>query len=788
MKRWILFAVLVLGLTVLTSGVEPREGAEAYIKDVHSAIAKYAMQLWPPGQILEIRQYAADINAGARHEDDLDHVWDYYGTNGECVTITHFWDPDNGPGDIMHAGLCNGENAAWKAQILWGMALGEYHSGDKPQAYEYLGHIVHLLGDMSVPTHAHDDQHANPDTFDDEYMNMGGSCDPPVDPGNECLTEDEKNGLIAAGPVEIPDGPLLPLYWLFYTQAQIAGFYASDGTDGNADDPYDPDLVNFSALEYVEGCGDSSVVEGDWEHGLCAECMQVIRRNSYFHSIRAVAALYKLFDEQSKQQAELTLVIDSVQDLQGHGEDPDYFVRVEIGDMWFRNEGTREQDVCEGCTVNPGWAFARNVGLSGTAEVKIELWDDDGGNDDHSDIYNDPDGEERSLWLTVDLVGCMGGVDGAVSGDLAGACGAQLTSAGDDDDRSQIWFRILAPNAPPTADAGPDQTVDEGDLVTLNGSFTDPNVGDTHTFLWHLESSTNGQAVPDATTQSLSFSPVDNGVYTFSFTVTDSHDASGTDTVVVTALNVPPVASIDSLTDEYDEGPGHPTPVALRALDVVLEGSFTDDGIADTHTASLDWGDGEVYTQTDFDSFSDSLGGFIGMVAATHAYLETGTLDITFTVTDDDTGEGAATVQIEVIDAATAGKMAIDDLRNLAQSGPPFWRARGAIGNAVGKLEVAVKLLEWGKPYGGLTLISYALDDLAVAESRDLTLDLSPYKEALAGMAKSEAYVAIAQAGDGPGMAEAEQLANEGDALLAAGNYRKAVDTYRLVIAKCWRL
>jgi tetratricopeptide (TPR) repeat protein len=132
--------------------------------------------------------------------------------------------------------------------------------------------------------------------------------------------------------------------------------------------------------------------------------------------------------------------------------------------------------------------------------------------------------------------------------------------------------------------------------------------------------------------------------------------------------------------------------------------------------------------------------------------------------------------------------MAIDDLRNLAQSGPPFWRARGAIGNAVGKLEVAVKLLEWGKPYGGLTLISYALDDLAVAESRDLTLDLSLYKEALAEMAKSEAYVAIAQAGDGPGMAEAEQLANEGDALLAAGNYRKAVDTYRLVIAKCWRL
>jgi len=257
--------------------------------------------------------------------------------------------------------------------------------------------------------------------------------------------------------------------------------------------------------------------------------------------------------------------------------------------------------------------------------------------------------------------------------------------------------------------------------------------------------------------------------------------------VVVTAENVPPVVSIDSLTDEYDEGGGSPIAVALLALDVELEGSFTDDGTADTHTASLDWGDGEVYTQTDLDSFSDSLGGFIGMAAATHAYLETGTFDITFTVTDDDAGVGAATAQIEVIDAETAAKMTIDDLRDVVNSLSGFSRAAPAIRNAIAELWKVVHCLEFESPYAALVFISRALDDLTIAESRDATLDLSPYKEALAEMAKSEAYLAIAEAGDGGETAKAEHLAEHGDALLAADDYRGAVDMYRLVIVECWR-
>ena len=237
-----------------------------------------------------------------------------------------------------------------------------------------------------------------------------------------------------------------------------------------------------------------------------------------------------------------------MQQIDGHGptDDPDYFVNIGINDVWFTNEGSQETVPGAYDPIAPHWAFARNAGLTGTASVKIELWDDDDGGefdpDDHSDVYTDPDSEERSLWLTVDLA------TGAISGDLTGNCNAQLVSEGDDTpDRSRIWFRIILPNQPPVVDAGPDQTVHESDPVTLGGSFNDPNADDTHTVLWHLESSTNGQAVPNSTSQSLSFTPIDDGVYTFSFTVTDNHGAQGSNTVVVTAENVAPVAAIDSV-------------------------------------------------------------------------------------------------------------------------------------------------------------------------------------------------------------------------------------------------
>ena len=40
--------------------------------------------------------------------------------------------------------------------------------------------------------------------------------------------------------------------------------------------------------------------------------------------------------------------------------------------------------------------------------------------------------------------------------------------------------------APQNVEGGDNQTVNEGSLVSLSGSFTDPGSADTHTFVWHV--------------------------------------------------------------------------------------------------------------------------------------------------------------------------------------------------------------------------------------------------------------------------------------------------------------
>jgi len=808
MKKWMALTVLILGLSVMALGVVRPERAEAYVSYVHSLVCKYPMDLWwYEPWMAEIKQYRDDINRGAaptdpeeesHAEDQLDHVWGHWGANAECVTISHFWDPDYGINEAQSENwFCPRENhnAMRKAIRLWGMALGQYHKGNKGRAYHYLGHVAHLLADMTVPAHVHDDTHVLADQFDDTFMNQEGTCeDDPTHP--ECLTSDEFFAIRAKGPLEIPDVGLTPLYWLFYNTAQRAGYYASEDSTGNTD-VYPSQPVDFSDLEYRPECCDYLLDPPT----LFNQCdMWVIRDNSYLRSIPAVAALYKLFVEETKKPA-LTVVIDRVLELECHDGDPlnilpclsapEYYVKVTISGQTFMNRGEYHLDTAD---ISPGWAFAYNVELEGEVVVRIELWDQDDpfniNGDDQSDIYTEESGDEKAVLVGVNVASCIAGGADAVHGNVVGACGAQLTSAGDDStNSSQIWFRILAPNVAPTANAGPDQTVHEADLVTLNGSFTD-NAGDTDTFLWHLVSSTNGQAVDDATTQSLSFTPVDDGVYTFSFTVTDSYGAQGSDTVVVTAENVPPVSIIGSITDETGAEIGVDVPVALVGLEIDLAGTFTDVGKLDTHTAVIIWGDGNTDTIANFNAFSDCVGGVTGTLNATHIYAAPAIYTIMLQVTDDDAGVGTTTAQIKVVDAAGAISEVVESLIPLEDNK----HIKKAIEKLQGEHEGdakngAIDKLEKGDLNAALEKIKQALLYLEAAEATDPGLDLTYYKGLLALAAKSVAVIAIAEAeavvfkpNDLLKIQQAKNLAAQGDALLAAHNYVGAVDRYQQAV------
>jgi len=49
-----------------------------------------------------------------------------------------------------------------RARTLWIQAIQQYHSGDTNGAFDSLGHVLHLLQDMTSPAHVHLDDHGNP--------------------------------------------------------------------------------------------------------------------------------------------------------------------------------------------------------------------------------------------------------------------------------------------------------------------------------------------------------------------------------------------------------------------------------------------------------------------------------------------------------------------------------------------------------------------------------------------------------------------------------------------------
>jgi PKD repeat protein len=187
-------------------------------------------------------------------------------------------------------------------------------------------------------------------------------------------------------------------------------------------------------------------------------------------------------------------------------------------------------------------------------------------------------------------------------------------------------------NVAPTVDAGPDQTVDEGDTVSFSGSFTDPGA-DTHTIVWDF-----GDGSTAAGTLTPSHAYGDNGVYTVTLTVTDDDGGVGTDTLTVTVNNVAPTVNA---------GPDQTVHVDS---DVSFSGSFTDPGVDDTHTKEWDFGDGGTAT---------------GTLTPIHVYDNVGVYTVTLTVTDDDGGVGkdTTTITVTIPDLVVSKSVEIDDCK-----------------------------------------------------------------------------------------------------------------------------
>ena len=201
---------------------------------------------------------------------------------------------------------------------------------------------------------------------------------------------------------------------------------------------------------------------------------------------------------------------------------------------------------------------------------------------------------------------------------------------------NEVWrvdsatLRVYTSNAPPVADAGPNQTVDEDSPVTLDGSNSfDPDFGDTITYQWIQTGGNPTVTLNGANTATPSFTAPNVGPggtsLTFELTVTDLGWLEDSDTTVVNVsfVNQPPIAdagpnqtkeeetqvTLDgSNSSDPDEGDGIKSyrwsqtagPKVKLSNDTAVKPTFTAPNVAGSKSLTFE------LTVTDFGSLKDT--------------------------------------------------------------------------------------------------------------------------------------------------------------------------------------
>ena len=219
---------------------------------------------------------------------------------------------------------------------------------------------------------------------------------------------------------------------------------------------------------------------------------------------------------------------------------------------------------------------------------------------------------------------------------------------------SQTELQVI--NVAPVVNAGANQMVTDGDVVSLTGQFSDLG-NDTHTVSWDFG---DGSApVSYAATANVPFGQdhtySDSGSYTVTLTVTDSEGAVGLSTVQIDVVNQAP----DSLAV-------HGPTDALAGRSVMITGTARDYS-GDQLRGTLDFGDGSrmpVILQVS--NAGNGPGGgqqtqyeFV----AQHVFTSGGLLPVTLSVVDQDGSESTSQMMLHVddFDAPTIESVRLTD-------------------------------------------------------------------------------------------------------------------------------
>lgn len=201
-----------------------------------------------------------------------------------------------------------------------------------------------------------------------------------------------------------------------------------------------------------------------------------------------------------------------------------------------------------------------------------------------------------------------------------------------DSDGDGIFEQTITSDAtlePPIAEANGPYIGNEGSPITLDASGSYDTDGNISLYEWDFD----GDGIYDTTSTSSNITHTWGDDYngTVVLRVTDDDGLTNVDTAEVSVNNVPPIV---------DAGPDREAECGLETLS--FEGSFTDPGWLDTHTATIDWDDGTVEAGT--------VDEIEGTVNGSHTYTGCGSFTLTLNVTDDDGGIGVDAATVTVVD------------------------------------------------------------------------------------------------------------------------------------------